>query len=290
MQMRKILLAILITLLPACTMAGVPHSSIQPVTIDGKPALRFSEGNASVTVVRTGSAVDPVFTFHVTPCSLWTCHSGQTGYLSVSAQGVHWQSSVGNDDSFDVPLSTAKFSTCMSAYVCLDISGKRHIFSVVDDDGKNAIDIALFKVFYKFLSDTVQSFSDADAAFWQLRGEPLPTVAMAAFHDQAAAWRALAVKPDLPEEVRKQRLLAESYLRDKDFKGSIEHYELGVKAAPTWPEGWFNLALLYGETGDYSAAAASMKNYLALMPDSPDAPAARDKIVIWEDKAAKGKQ
>jgi predicted TPR repeat methyltransferase len=94
----------------------------------------------------------------------------------------------------------------------------------------------------------------------------------------------------LPEEARKQRLLAESYLREKDFKGSIEHYELGVKACATWPEGWFNLALLYGETSEYALAADRMKHYLELMPNSPDAAAARDKIVIWEDKAANGKQ
>jgi hypothetical protein len=107
------------------------------------------------------------------------------------------------------------------------------------------------------------------------------------FQKTASEWRALAFKPKLPEETRKQSLLAESYLREKNFNGSIEHYELGVKACPTWPEGWFNLALLYGETGEYALAADRMKHYLELMPNSPDAAAARDNIVIWEDKAGK---
>jgi tetratricopeptide (TPR) repeat protein len=106
------------------------------------------------------------------------------------------------------------------------------------------------------------------------------------FQKAASDWRVLTVKPELPEEARKQRVLAESYLREKDFNGAIQHYELGVKACSTWPEGWFNLALLYGETGEFALAADRMKHYLELMPNSPDAPAARDKIVIWEDKAS----
>jgi tetratricopeptide (TPR) repeat protein len=114
-----------------------------------------------------------------------------------------------------------------------------------------------------------------------------PAANWASFQKEAAQWRALSARPELPEEVRKQRTLAESYLRDKDFNGAIEHYELGVKSCSTWPEGWYNLALLYGETHDYAEAADSMKHYLELMPNSPDAQAARDKIVIWEDRAGK---
>jgi len=108
---------------------------------------------------------------------------------------------------------------------------------------------------------------------------------LARFHQQAVAWRTLTVKPEMSEAARKQRVLAESYLREKDFKGAIEHYEAGVQEFSSWPEGWFNLALLYGETGDYAKAANRMNHYLELAPDSPDAASARDKVVIWEDKA-----
>jgi hypothetical protein len=30
-----------------------------------------------------------------------------------------------------------------------------------------------------------------------------------------------------------------------------------------------------------------MRHYLVLMPDAPDAKAAREKVIIWEDKAKK---
>jgi hypothetical protein len=132
----------------------------------------------------------------------------------------------------------------------------------------------------------IRDFSGAERQFWDWHGDVMRPEDKAKFSSQAAAWRAMAVKSELPEETRKQRLLAESYLRDKDFNGSIEHYKLGVKACLTWPEGWYNLAALYAETGEYASAVASMKNYLELMPNSSDAAAARDKIVVWEDRAS----
>jgi TPR repeat protein len=109
------------------------------------------------------------------------------------------------------------------------------------------------------------------------------------FRQQAAAWRALAVKPELPGDCRKQGVMAESYLPAKEYKGAIRQYELGVEACPTWPEAWFNLAALYAETGEFAHAADQMKHYLELMPDAPDASAARDQIILWESKASQAR-
>jgi hypothetical protein len=53
---------------------------------------------------------------------------------------------------------------------------------------------------------------------------------------------------------------------------------------PTWPEGQFNLATLAGEKKYYELAVLHMKEYLELVPDSPDAQAAKDSIIIWRDK------
>ena len=43
--------------------------------------------------------------------------------------------------------------------------------------------------------------------------------------------------------------------------------------------------MLYEALEDFASAADRMKNYLAFMPDASDARAAREKIIIWEDKA-----
>jgi hypothetical protein len=202
--------------------------------------------------------------------------------MSVSNQRVRWQASC-NTEPFDELRSNVHASIGKNngyQTVKVEAAGRRYIYWI--DNGESCCASSGFNFFIQ----AVQDFPAAEEEFWSLRDDLLPPTQIAVFQQQAAAWRALAVKPELPEETRKQRTLAESYLREKDFISSIEHYKLGVRADLTWPEGWFNLALLYGETGEFASAAASMKNYLELMPDSPDAAAARDKIVIWEDKAA----
>lgn len=104
------------------------------------------------------------------------------------------------------------------------------------------------------------------------------------FQEKAKTWRALQVKPGLPEEVRRFRLLAEDALNNKEFEKAIEYYEQGLEIEPLWPQGQYNTALLYGELKDYYSAETHMKRYLELVPDAPDAQAARDQIMIWQSK------
>lgn len=106
----------------------------------------------------------------------------------------------------------------------------------------------------------------------------------AGFQEEARAWRALPVKPGLPDGVRRSQLLAEDAIRNKSFEEAINRYEQGLQALPLWPEGQFNAALLYGEIGIYGQAVLHMKRYLELRPDAPDAPSARDQVVIWQAK------
>jgi hypothetical protein len=61
-------------------------------------------------------------------------------------------------------------------------------------------------------------------------------------------------------------------------------YNLALQKFPTWPEGQFNLALIGGELKRYRGAVFHMKEYLALVPEAPDAQAARDKMILWQDK------
>lgn len=118
------------------------------------------------------------------------------------------------------------------------------------------------------------------------RGERTPAEdeALRQFPQQAAAWRALPVKPAISEPVRRHRLLAENAIKERRFDAAIEEYEAGLKIDPVWPEGHFNAALLYAEVGYYAEAIRHMRAYLELAPDAPDAPSARDQIIIWETK------
>jgi hypothetical protein len=105
------------------------------------------------------------------------------------------------------------------------------------------------------------------------------------FTQRAAAWRALATRPPIPDEVRVQRMMAEDAFKANKPDEALRYYEAGVLLYPTWPEGNFNAALIAGDLGYYDAAIEHMQAYLELVPDAADAQAARDKILIWQTKA-----
>ena len=91
-------------------------------------------------------------------------------------------------------------------------------------------------------------------------------------------------RPPLPQEVVQHRTLAESAFNGKDLPGAIAQYRQGLAIDATWPEGWFNLALLCGEVNDFACAVDGLKRYLELRPDAPDAAATRGQLEIWEAK------
>jgi len=110
------------------------------------------------------------------------------------------------------------------------------------------------------------------------------------FKAKARSWRDLSIKPELSEEAFRENVLAEEAYRDKDLEAVISHYEAALKATPLWPQGHFNVALIDGEFGDYVDAVRHMRRYLELVPEDADAQAARNKMIVWEDKAHQRKR
>jgi tetratricopeptide (TPR) repeat protein len=109
------------------------------------------------------------------------------------------------------------------------------------------------------------------------------------FRQQAAAWRALATKPPLPDAVRIQRIAAEDAIKNSHPDAAMNYYEAGLALYPTWPEGHFNAALIAAELGDYTDAAEHMQSYLELTPNAADAQAAHDQLDLWQLKAKEHK-
>jgi hypothetical protein len=294
MALKKPVFALLFLLLPAGLWAKNAAEPPQPVSAaNGSPGLRFPgvatlDRKRFVVVEHGGAAADPALVFHLThQSSLHFC----SGLLIVSAQRVSWKAGC-HTEPFDVArpevqIKESTIGTIYGGFAHVDAFGHHYDFTGTSDQEDQRV---WSESLNQFLIEAIQDFPAAEKEFWQLRGEepPLPPPPPDdGFHAAAEAWRALAVKPELPEDARKQRVLAEAYLREKDFKGAIEHYEAGVKACPVWPEGWYNLALLYAESGQYALAADRMKHYLELMPNASDSAAARDKVIVWEDKASR---
>ncbi len=105
-----------------------------------------------------------------------------------------------------------------------------------------------------------------------------------AFQAQAKAWREAAVKPAMPEAAREHQVLAEFAFKEKNVDKAVSEYSAALSIFPTWPEGQYNLATLAGEKKMYEVAIQHMREYLEMTPDSQDAQAARDSIIIWKDK------
>jgi hypothetical protein len=106
------------------------------------------------------------------------------------------------------------------------------------------------------------------------------------FKPQAKAWREAAQKPAMPESAREHQVLAEYAFKERDTDKAIKEYSSALDIFPTWPEGQFNLATLAGEKKFYETAIFHMKEYLELVPESPDAQAAKDSVIIWKDKVS----
>lgn len=105
------------------------------------------------------------------------------------------------------------------------------------------------------------------------------------FAQRAAVWRLRTPKPPLSESANRHRVLAEGATRARDYARAIEEFEAALETDPMWPSGNFNLALLYETAEEWDEAVRYMRRFLLLEPDSREASAARDKIILWEDRA-----
>lgn len=105
------------------------------------------------------------------------------------------------------------------------------------------------------------------------------------FQKSAAAWRQLTTKPTIPPETDRYRVLAENAYEEKKLEDSAMYYDQALAAFDAWPEGWFNAGLIYSELNEYWEASDHMKHYLELAPDAPNSKTAREKWIIWSEKA-----
>ena len=106
---------------------------------------------------------------------------------------------------------------------------------------------------------------------------------LADFEQQAANYRALAVKPAVSEDQRKLFVQANALSQQKDYLGALDFYHKALEIDPlSYPEAYFNMALLEAQENRFRSAIGAMKKYLLLKPDADDFRSAQDKIYEWE--------
>jgi Flp pilus assembly protein TadD len=98
----------------------------------------------------------------------------------------------------------------------------------------------------------------------------------------AEAVRKLPNKPELPEDARRYGVQANLAAERKNYDEAVALFTQSLEAAPWWAEGHFNRALLLANQNRFQEAVTSMKQFLLLEPNAPDARASQDKIYQWE--------
>lgn len=85
------------------------------------------------------------------------------------------------------------------------------------------------------------------------------------------------------EEQRKYIVQANAATSVKNYDEAISFFKDALKISETsYPNAYYNLALLYAEKKVFDLAILNMKKYLLLSPQASDARAAKDKIYEWE--------
>ena len=70
-----------------------------------------------------------------------------------------------------------------------------------------------------------------------------------------------------------------------DYQAAIDEFQEAARLAPDWPDAWYNLGLVQDKAGRYEAAATSLKRYLELAPDAPEAAAVKQQVDKLQYKA-----
>lgn len=92
-----------------------------------------------------------------------------------------------------------------------------------------------------------------------------------------------AVNKTITEEQRKLIVQANYFNDKKDYPNALEFYDQAMQLnSYSYPEAYYNMALIAAEMKTYSYAILNMRKYLLLMPEAEDARKAQDKIYEWE--------
>jgi tetratricopeptide (TPR) repeat protein len=131
-------------------------------------------------------------------------------------------------------------------------------------------------------SESTKRLSDAMAGYAEA-AMVADEAAAASIRQSVAAL--LKVQPDLaalPEEARRRALGGDVFVNEGRFERALAEYQAAVGLAPLNPQLHFNAALLCSQVKDYKRAIEHMTIYLQLVPDVPNARAAKDEIIKWE--------
>jgi tetratricopeptide (TPR) repeat protein len=75
-----------------------------------------------------------------------------------------------------------------------------------------------------------------------------------------------------------------------DYEDAVKEFQEAVRLAPDWAAAWYNLGLVQEKAGKPGDAAASLKRFLELAPDDPDAEQVKNLVYELEFKAERARK
>ena len=174
-----------------------------------------------------------------------------------------------------------------------DISYNKSYYHVLVKNSKRQYDtLSIFQPVYitRKQYDTMDHISYVDA-FYTVEAHMVKYMRdsiIQVFKPEAEKYRALEVKPAMSEEQRKYVVQANYYTNQKKYLEAIKLLEKVIKINHTsYPDAYYNIALLYGQINNPGLAIFYMRCFLLLEPDTKEARAGQDKIYEWDLKVNK---
>lgn len=93
----------------------------------------------------------------------------------------------------------------------------------------------------------------------------------------------------IPEEARRHMARGQAAVEmaktPEDYELAVKEFQKAQAMAPEWPDVYYNLGLIQEKSGKYRDAASSLRKYLQLAPESPNAAKIQEQIYKLEYKA-----
>jgi tetratricopeptide (TPR) repeat protein len=103
------------------------------------------------------------------------------------------------------------------------------------------------------------------------------------FNSLARKYLEFTEKPVMEEDQRKLFVQGNAMNTKLDYEEALAYYDKAFSLNPiSYPEGYYNYAIIASLAEKYELAILNMEKYLLLMPDAQDSIAAGDKIYEWE--------
>lgn len=180
---------------------------------------------------------------------------------SLSLEKIIGEKNTKAEKYFSLYISYKNYKICMTSHVDVETKFQRNVLAQWNSESE-----LLYKAM-RVLKSTLNPDEKAETKLFKFKNEYLKT-------DKTK---------EITEEQRKYIVQANAANDAKDYKSALLLYRKALDVNKfSYPEAYFNMALILSYLEHYYQATYAMQAYLILAPNAEDARKAQDKIYEWE--------